>query len=293
MNNNESGLVVKGLTKKYQGDIKALAGVDLSVKPGLYGLLGPNGAGKSTLMRTLATLQLPDSGSILLDGVDILAKPDHMRERLGYLPQQIGAYPGVSARSLLDRFAWLKGHTDKKKRLAEVDYLLERVNLSEAGHRSVATYSGGMLRRFGIAIAMIGSPRLMIVDEPTAGLDPAERNRFHRVLAEFSSQAIVLLSTHIVEDVENLCTDLSIMNGGQIVAEGTPELLKKGLEGKIWEAELGRDAPIPADALHVTATPYGNRVVVDGAQPAGFTARPPRLEDVYHHALKMPIQAAA
>jgi ABC-type multidrug transport system ATPase subunit len=196
-----SGLEVRGLTKTYSNGVHALQGVDLSVPPGLYGLLGPNGAGKSTLMRSLATLQRPDAGAIRLDGVDVLADPGHLRQRLGYLPQHIGAYPGVSGRSLLERFAWLKGRTDARARRDEIEALLERVNLSEAAGRAVATYSGGMLRRFGIALALIGSPRLLVVDEPTAGLDPAERNRFHRVLADVAQGAVVLLSTHIVEDV--------------------------------------------------------------------------------------------
>ncbi len=290
---SESGLRVSGLTKAYKGGVQALAGVDLSVQPGLYGLLGPNGAGKSTLMRTLATLQQPDSGAVELDGVDVLADPDHLRQRLGYLPQQIGSYPGVSGSNLLDRFAWLKGRTDKQARKAEVDALLERVNLEADGHRAVATYSGGMLRRFGIAIALIGSPRLLIVDEPTAGLDPAERNRFHRVLAEIGSDAVVLLSTHIVEDVENLCTHLSILNHGQIVAEGTPEELKAKLQGRIWEIEVPRHETVPEDALHASATPHGTRVILAGGQQPGYSAREPRLEDVYHFALSQSLMAAA
>lgn len=280
------GLTVSGLKKTYGGSVKALAGVDLSVAPGLYGLLGPNGAGKSTLMRTLATLQQPDAGSITLDGVDVLQDPDHLRARLGYLPQQIGSYPGVSGRSLLDRFAWLKGRTDKAQRRAEVEALLERVNLENDAHRAVATYSGGMLRRFGIAIALIGAPRLLIVDEPTAGLDPAERNRFHRVLADLGSDAVVLLSTHIVEDVENLCTHLSILNHGRIVAEGTPESLKADLVGRIWETELPRAEAVPSGALHASATPTGTRVIVEGESQAGYAPREPRLEDVYHSALR-------
>ncbi|MEM9622541.1 MAG: ABC transporter ATP-binding protein [Pseudomonadota bacterium] len=281
----DQGLRVTGLTKAYKGGVQALAGVDLAVQPGLYGLLGPNGAGKSTLMRTLATLQQPDGGSVALDGIDVLADPDHLRQRLGYLPQQIGSYPGISGRNLLDRFAWLKGRTDKQERQREVAALLERVNLEQDGHRAVATYSGGMLRRFGIAIALIGAPRLLIVDEPTAGLDPAERNRFHRVLAEIGSDAVVLLSTHIVEDVENLCTRLSILNRGQIVAEGTPEALKADLEGQIWEMEVPRHQPIPVEALHASATPHGTRVILKGTQQEGYAPRAPRLEDVYHHAL--------
>ncbi|MEM6999140.1 MAG: ABC transporter ATP-binding protein [Pseudomonadota bacterium] len=290
---NKTGLEVTGLTKTYNGTVQALAGVDLVVEPGLYGLLGPNGAGKSTLMRTLATLQQPDAGSIRLDGVDVLADPDHLRQRLGYLPQQIGSYPGVSGRNLLERFAWLKGRTDKQARRQEVDALLERVNLDADGHRAVATYSGGMLRRFGIAIALIGSPRLLIVDEPTAGLDPAERNRFHRVLAEIGSDAVVLLSTHIVEDVENLCTRLSILNQGRIVGAGTPEELKARLDGRIWEIEVPRHEQVPADALHASATPQGTRVILEGEQLNGYAAREPRLEDVYHFALRQTDTAAA
>ncbi|MEM7100016.1 MAG: ABC transporter ATP-binding protein [Pseudomonadota bacterium] len=290
---SDNGLEVTGLTKTYVGGVKALAGVELSVQPGLYGLLGPNGAGKSTLMRTLATLQQPDSGTITLDGVDVLADPDHLRQRLGYLPQQIGSYPGGSGRSLLDRFAWLKGRTDKHERAQEVDALLERVNLEADGHRAVATYSGGMLRRFGIAIALIGGPRLLIVDEPTAGLDPAERNRFHRVLAEIGSDAVVLLSTHIVEDVENLCTRLSIMNNGQIVAQGTPEALKQNLAGRIWEIEVPRHEAVPENALHANATPHGTRVILEGEQLEGYAPRAPKLEDVYHFALRSSLANAA
>ncbi|WP_102292985.1 ABC transporter ATP-binding protein, partial [Janthinobacterium sp. AD80] len=234
------GLVVRGLAKTYANGVPALNGIDLEVPPGLYGLLGPNGAGKSTLMRTLATLQAPDRGSIHLDGVDVLADPDHLRRRLGYLPQQIGAYPGVSGHSLLERFAWLKGNSDKARRHAEVQALLARVNLSDAAHRPVSTYSGGMLRRFGIALALIGSPRLLIVDEPTAGLDPAERNRFHRVLADVAAEAVVLLSTHIVEDVENLCPRLAILAGGRIVAQGTPASLTDGYRGRLWQRVVPR-----------------------------------------------------
>jgi ABC-type multidrug transport system ATPase subunit len=282
-----SGLHVVGLTKTYAGGVRALDGINLVVGPGLYGLLGPNGAGKSTLMRTLATLQVPDSGTITLDGVDALRNPDYVRRRLGYLPQQIGAYPGVSGRSLLERFAWLKGRTDRREREREVRELLERVNLSDAGHRAVATYSGGMLRRFGIALALLGSPRLLIVDEPTAGLDPAERNRFHRVLADVAADAIVLLSTHIVEDVENLCQRLSIIDQGRVVAEGTPAELTATLAGRLWARTFSRGQALPDDALHVAATPTGTRAIVVSERPpsADYAAHAPCLEDVYYHAL--------
>lgn len=280
------GLMIQNLQKTYSNGVHALSGVSLNVPPGLYGLLGPNGAGKSTLMRTLATLQAPDAGTIHLDGVDVLAQPDHLRQRLGYLPQQIGAYPGVSGRSLLERFAWLKGRTQKAQRRQEVASLLIRVNLAGAADQSVSTYSGGMLRRFGIALALIGSPRLLIVDEPTAGLDPAERNRFHRVLSDVAAESVVLLSTHIVEDVENLCGRLAILAGGRIVAEGTPDVLTAAYAGKLWERIIPRDEPVP-QAVHANATPHGTRVIVqaDSAPGYGYTPRAPRLEDVYHLAL--------
>jgi len=281
-----SGLSIRNLGKTYRNGVKALAGVDLTVAPGLYGLLGPNGAGKSTLMRTLASLQLPDTGQILLDGVDVLANPHHLRLKLGYLPQQIGVYPGVSARDLLDRFAWLKGRSNRRERQAEVAMLLEKVNLVEAAHRAVSGYSGGMLRRFGIALALIGSPRLVIVDEPTAGLDPAERNRFHRVLADVAAEAVVLLSTHIVEDMENLCARLAIVAAGQVVAEGTPDELTAPYQGRLWQRVVPHGQPLP-EHVHTNATPGGTRVIVlaDTAPDAQYRAHRPRLEDVYHLAL--------
>lgn len=276
------GLHIQGLTKTYGNGHRALNGVNLDVPPGLFGLLGPNGAGKSTLMRTLAALQLPDSGVIQLDGVDVLKSPDHLRRRLGYLPQQIGAYPGVSAAKLLDRFAWLKGRTDEQERKREVGQLLERVNLSHVSHRTVATYSGGMLRRFGIAMALVGSPRLLIVDEPTAGLDPAERNRFHRVLSDVATDAVVLLSTHIVEDIENLCGRLAVLAKGSILAEGSPDSMTAPLLGKLWTRIVPRGEPLPR-ALYATAAPTGTRVVVrsDSQPGADYEPRKPVLEDAY------------
>jgi ABC-type multidrug transport system ATPase subunit len=281
------GLVVDGLTKTYANGVPALRGVTLSVSSGMYGLLGPNGAGKSTLMRTLATLQDPDAGRFSLDGLDGREDPDGLRRRLGYLPQQLGTYSGVTGRSLLERFAWLKGRTDARERRNEVGVLLERVNLTDVAHRKVSTYSGGMLRRFGIALALLGAPRLLIVDEPSAGLDPAERNRFHRVLAEVAADAVVLLSTHIVEDVDNLCERLSILSGGKIVAEGTPEELRHPLEGRLWTRLIPRTEAPPAQALHVAAAPGGVRVVVESESSPGdgYASHSPRLEDVYHHAL--------
>ncbi|MBF8674168.1 ATP-binding cassette domain-containing protein [Pseudomonas fulva] len=282
----ELGLQVRGLRKRYDNGVEALRGVDLSVGPGMYGLLGPNGAGKSSLMRTLASLQQADAGSIHLDGVNVLADADHLRRRLGYLPQQLGAYPGVSARDLLQRFAWLKGRTQARQRHEEVEGLLAKVNLQEAAHRALATYSGGMLRRFGIAMALVGAPRLLIVDEPTAGLDPAERNRFHRVLADVAAESIVLLSTHIVEDVENLCSRLAVLAGGRIIVEGRPADLLTAEQGRLWQAPFGRGETLP-QALHVAASPEGSRVIVHGERPADprFVPHAPRLEDIYYLAL--------
>ncbi|WP_437325312.1 ABC transporter ATP-binding protein [Sorangium sp. So ce381] len=292
---DSNGLIVKGLTKTYANGVRALNGVHLNVGPGLYGLLGPNGAGKSTLMRTLATLQTPDAGTITFNGIDVIASPDRLRRRLGYLPQQIGAYPGVTGRSLLERFAWLKGRTDRRERDAEISTLLARVNLSDVGHREVATYSGGMLRRFGIALALVGSPQLLIVDEPTAGLDPAERNHFHRVLAEVAAEAVVLLSTHIVDDVENLCGRLSIVNRGRVVAEGAPAELTAPLAGRLWTRTYARGEPIPDDALNVSPTPSGTRAVVvrDVSPGDGFVAHAPKLDDAYHYLLAGSRQAEA
>lgn len=282
-----SGLYVRNLRKTYRNGVQALADVDLDVAPGLYGLLGPNGAGKSTLMRTLAGLQAPDAGQIQLDGVDVLGDPQHLRMRLGYLPQQIGAYPGVSARDLLDRFAWLKGRAGRRERRAEVEALLAKVNLERVADQAVSTYSGGMLRRFGIALALLGNPRLLIVDEPTAGLDPAERNRFHRVLADVAAQAVVLLSTHIVEDVENLCRRLAILSGGRIIAEGTPAELAGRLQGRLWSRVVPRGEALPGGVVHLSAAPTGTLAVVlaEVAPADGFQPHRPRLEDAYHHAL--------
>lgn len=282
----DNGLRVCGLQKTYANGVKALNGIDFSVDSGLYGLLGPNGAGKSTLMRTLATLQMPDAGQIYLDGVDVLQRPEFLRERLGYLPQTIGAYPAVSGRDLLLRFAWLKGQDNAKARQAEVDALLEKVNLSAAAGRAVAGYSGGMLRRFGIAVALLASPRLIIVDEPTAGLDPAERNRFHRVLADVADKAIVLLSTHIVEDIENLCERLAIVAQGKIIAAGSPAELTAPYQGKLWQCVIGKGEPLP-DAVQLTASPRGTTATVLADQPpnANYQAHLPTLEDAYHLAL--------
>ncbi|KXV76002.1 ABC transporter ATP-binding protein [Acetobacter cerevisiae] len=280
-------LVVRELTKTYRNGVRALDGISLDISPGIYGLLGPNGAGKSSLMRTLATLQVPDSGSISFDGTDVLVNPAALRTRLGYLPQQIGAYPGVSARSLLERFAWLKGYTRRAVRCMQVEALLEQVNLRDVADRPATTFSGGMLRRFGIAIALIGSPDLLIVDEPTAGLDPEERNRFHRVLADVAREAVVLLSTHIVEDIENLCYRLAIIAKGRVVAEGTVADLTGAYRGQLWEMIVPHGVSLPP-ALHAVAVPEGVRAVIRAPRPPGpdYIVHPPRLQDVYYAVLQ-------
>ncbi|MEN0068125.1 MAG: ABC transporter ATP-binding protein [Myxococcota bacterium] len=291
---SEQGLVISNLSKTYRNGVRALDRVSFSVSPGLYGLLGPNGAGKSTLMRTLATLQRPDEGSVFLDGVEVLQDADYLRNRLGYLPQSIAPYPGVTATQLLTRFAWLKGRTNPSIRKQEVTHLLARVSLSEHANRLLSTYSGGMLRRFGIAVALVASPRLIIVDEPTAGLDPEERNRFHRILADVASHAVVLLSTHIVEDIENVCTRLAILNEGRIVAEGKPTELQAPLKGRLWSRVVPRNESLP-DALHMAARPQGTKVVVLGDHPpsAAFSAHSPTLEDAYYVAVAESRKVAA
>ncbi len=226
-------LSISNISKSF-GDLHALKGVSLNLEPGLFGLLGPNGAGKSTLMRTLATLQQPDTGSISLGGVDILANPNAMRSTLGYLPQDFGVYPRMSAKALLDHIAVLKGIEPKKEREAQILSLLKNVNLLKHSSANVSTYSGGMRQRFGVAQAMLGDPKVLIVDEPTAGLDPFERQRFLDLLAEASKDKIIILSTHIVEDVRDLCSDMAIMGAGEIIARGAPEDLIKTIDGRVW-----------------------------------------------------------
>lgn len=280
----DTRLIVGGLHKTYANGVKALDNVSLDITQGLYGLLGPNGAGKSTLMRTLATLQRPDRGSIHLGGIDALENPEQLRQQLGYLPQRIGAYPAASARSLLSRFAILKGWTDKRERDFEVARLLEQVNLVDAGARAVDTFSGGMLQRFGIAVALIGTPQLIIVDEPTAGLDPAERNRFHSILADAAQHSIILLSTHIVEDIENLCRSMSIVVGGKIIADGQIDTLKSKLNNRLWRKVQHSQVLQDECALHSKPCPNGHIVTaVADSQPEGYQAAEPNLEDVYHH----------
>lgn len=284
-------LTFTGLTKTYPGGVQALRDVSLSIGNGLFGLLGPNGAGKSTLMRTLATLQEPDAGSITLDGRDVLADPQAHRRRLGYLPQDFGVYPGVPAATLLDHLALLKGVADRRARAEQVGALLERTNLFAHRRKAVDTFSGGMRRRFGIAQALLGDPRLVIVDEPTAGLDPEERHRFHDLLGEIGERVIVVLSTHIVEDVRQLCPRLAILSGGRILLEGEPDRLVEALAGRVWRKTIDRDAldrykaALPVLSTQRHAGRMRVQVLADAAPEPGFEPVAADLEDVYFTAL--------
>jgi ABC-type multidrug transport system ATPase subunit len=284
-------LEIKGLTKTYPNGVRALRGVDLSIPRGLFGLLGPNGAGKSSLMRTIATLQTADAGSVTFAGAEIFADPQAHRRRLGYLPQDFGVYPGVSALELLDHLAVLKGIVDGPARRAQVEALLAQTNLWEHRRRAVSGFSGGMRQRFGIAQALLGDPRLVVVDEPTAGLDPEERNRFHNLLSEIGEQVVVILSTHIVEDVRQLCPRMAILADGQVLREGAPDDLVGELSGRVWgrTVEKGRVADYQARLDVLSATLHAGRtrlrVLADRAPEGGFDPIVPELEDVYFRVL--------
>jgi ABC-type multidrug transport system ATPase subunit len=284
-------LIIKGLAKTYSNGARALDRVDLTIGRGLFGLLGPNGAGKSTLMRTIAALQEPDEGTITLDGLDVLTAPQELRRRLGYLPQDFGVYPGVSALLLLDHIAVLKGIQDKKARREQVLALLELTHLHDVRNKAVSTFSGGMKQRFGIAQALLGAPSLIIVDEPTAGLDPEERSRFHNLLSEIGENAVVLLSTHIVEDVSDLCPRMAILAGGRIVREGEPARLMAELNGKLWRKTVPKPDVARFRASHnvIASRLFGGQaqvyVLADTPPEAGFEPAAPDLEDVYFSVL--------
>jgi ABC-2 type transport system ATP-binding protein len=281
-------LVVQDLRKTYPNGVRALDGLTLTVGAGMFGLLGPNGAGKSTLMRTLATLQLPDSGSIRFGDLDVLAQPDELRRILGYLPQEFGLYPSLSAELTLDHFAALKGVLDGRQRKGLVADLLQQTNLYEARKKAVASLSGGMKQRLGIAIALAGSPKLLIVDEPTAGLDPTERHRFLNLLAEIGQEIVVLLSTHIVEDVRELCQAIAIVDKGKVILSGDPREIVATLRGKLWRREVDkRDLPSLHASYRVISTQLLAGVpvvhVYDESAPPGFEPLEPDLEDVYFY----------
>jgi ABC-type multidrug transport system ATPase subunit len=231
-------LRIDHLSKTYANGVRALDDVSLTIPPGMFGLLGPNGAGKSTLMRTLATLQEPDGGSVMLGDLDVLKQKAELRGRLGYLPQEFGVYPRTSAQEMLDHIALLKGITGGRERHERVAWMLQRCNLYEHRKRALTGFSGGMRQRFGIAQALIGDPQLLIVDEPTAGLDPAERNRFYNLLAEIGEQVIVILSTHIVTDVADLCTNMAIIDRGRVLYQGRPQDAVAQLDGRIWQRSI-------------------------------------------------------
>lgn len=247
-------LTIRNLSKTYANGVKALQDVSLDIPTGMYGLLGPNGAGKSTLMRTLATLQDADSGSASLGDIDVLKDKETVRRTLGYLPQEFGVYPRLSAVEMLDHLAVLKG-IPRAARKSVVNALLQRVNLWEARNKSVSSYSGGMRQRFGIAQALLGDPQLIIVDEPTAGLDPGERNRFYNLLSEIGENVIVILSTHIVEDVKELCSNMAIINQGRVLYAGTPDAALSELQGKVWKKVIQKSE------LEAMQAEYGNRLI--------------------------------
>jgi len=281
-------LTITGLSKTYPNGVRALKNLSLSVGSTMFGLLGPNGAGKSSLMRTVATLQDPDTGSIMLDGIDVLTQKDEVRRVLGYLPQEFGVYPKMSAVDMLTHLAILKGIVAAGERREMVDGLLQQTNLWDVRKKSLSTYSGGMKQRFGIAQALLANPRLIIVDEPTAGLDPAERNRFLNLLSSIGRDVTVILSTHIVDDVRELCPRMAIIAQGEVVLEGAPAESIAALDGQMWSRVLSSDdelraieAELKVVSSHLVAGQHEIRVFAPSSPGAGFRAVPSGLEDVY------------
>ena len=292
-------LTISGLSKTYPNGVRALSGVSLTIPTGMFGLLGPNGAGKSTLMRTLATLQEADAGSVRMDDIDVLRDKAAVRRTLGYLPQDFGVYPKVSAEELLDHLARLKGLGDRRQRRDVVDTLLRQTNLHDVRRKALGGYSGGMRQRFGIAQALLGNPRLVIVDEPTAGLDPEERVRFHNLLAEIGENVIVILSTHIVSDVSDLCGRMAIIDKGRVLLTGSPLELTRTLEGRVWQKAIERaeleatKAAYPVISTRLLAGRTLVNVVSDRAPESAFAPVEPTLEDVYFAAIAGRLQPAA
>jgi ABC-2 type transport system ATP-binding protein len=280
-------LNIRGVSKTYPNGVQALKDVTLTIPSGMYGLLGPNGAGKSTLMRILATLQEPDQGSVHLGDIDVVNHKDEVRRTLGYLPQEFGVYPRVSAEELLDHFALLKGVAERRARREVVEALLRKTNLWEVRRQKLGGYSGGMRQRFGVAVALLGDPKLVIVDEPTAGLDPAERVRFLNLLAELGENSVVLLSTHIVEDVSELCTRMAIIDRGEILLEAEPLRSMAELRGRIWRSVIAKVELAAVEREHavISTKLLAGRTVAhvysDTAPGPGLEAVEPDLEDVY------------
>ena len=286
-------LVIENLTKTYKNGVKAIDNLSIEIGTGMFGLLGPNGAGKSSLMRTIATLQSPDSGAINFGDIDVLEDNMSLRKILGYLPQSFGVYPKMSAEDLLDYFATLKGISNKSERNAIVKKVLEITNLYDVRRKDVAGYSGGMKQRFGIAQLLLNNPKLIIVDEPTAGLDPAERHRFLNVLREVGTNCTVIFSTHIVEDVKELCNEMAILNGGRILKHTTPIKATKEIEGTIWQKTIERDHLDENEKLYsILSSNYNQdntlnlRVHAAEKPSEDFIAVAPQLDDVYFIALK-------
>ncbi|WP_298547372.1 ABC transporter ATP-binding protein [uncultured Aquimarina sp.] len=285
-------LQIHNISKTYPNGVKALDSISLTIQNGMFGLLGPNGAGKSSLMRTLATLQEPSLGSVLFNDIDILKQPQELRSLLGYLPQEFGVYPKISAQKLLEHLAVLKGITHKEERKEQVEALLQQTNLYIHRKKAVHTFSGGMRQRFGIAQALLGNPQLIIVDEPTAGLDPEERNRFLNLLSEIGENIIVILSTHIVEDVKDLCANMAIMNQGKIITQGIPSELTEKLDGKVWHKIIKKqDLKSYQSTFNVISTRLFSgktqlHVLADEKPEVGFECVHPGLEDVYFSTLQ-------
>jgi len=282
-------LVIGDLVKTYSSGVQALKGVSLELHPGVFGLLGPNGSGKTTLMKIVATLLEPDSGTIEMNGADLLTRKDHTRRMLGYLPQDFGLYPTLTAWQMLDYFAKLKGVTDRKERHALIDALLDRVNLSSERQQRLGEFSGGMRQRLGIAQALIGEPELIIVDEPTAGLDPEERVRFHNLISETASEnTVVILSTHIVSDVSNVCSSMAIIRQGKILSACSPRQAVDQLKGSVWEGSVSREqlSAFKSQFNVISSRNFDGqtrvRVISKGQRPSGeFTEATPVLEDYY------------
>ena len=283
-------LNISGLTKTYPNGVKALNGINLSIPKGMFGLLGPNGAGKSSLMRTIATLQTPDTGTIQFGDIDVLADPNGLRQRLGYLPQDFGVYPRISAEKLLDHLAVLKGIYNSSERKDAVESLLVHTNLWQHRDKAVSGYSGGMRQRFGIAQALLGDPDLIIVDEPTAGLDPEERNRFHNLLVSLGEEKVIILSTHIVDDVSELCPKMAVLGQGKILLEGNPISLTHELTGRIWRKQVSQDEYRELEqhlniiSARLIAGKHVIHVMAD-TSPEGVEQAPANLEDVYFSTL--------
>jgi ABC-2 type transport system ATP-binding protein len=285
---NALALTIEGLSKTYPNGVKALKNLSLNIGNNMFGLLGPNGAGKSTLMRTVATLQDPDSGTIHLDGLDVLAHKSEVRKVLGYLPQEFGVYPKLSALDMLHHLAVLKGITNKTERTQMVEALLKQTNLWDSRKKALSTYSGGMKQRFGIAQALLANPKLIIVDEPTAGLDPAERHRFLNLLSSIGSNVTVILSTHIVEDVRELCPRMAIISNGELLLEGSPSEALDALEGKIWSKVVGTDDELRTLetsfnvlSTHLIGGQHEVRIYAASSPGDGFRPVESGLEDVY------------